>query len=320
MSRAPASLRLRRLLAIIPWIAGQDGPSVADVCRRFDLSRAQLLADLDVVFMVGLHPFTPDELIDVVIEDDRIWLRLTGAAFSQPLRLSPEQALQLVAASSSLLSTPGADPHGPLARGLGKLAALLGISEGEALSVTLGRAPAETLAALRDALAGHVAVRIDYYAYGRDERTNRVVEPHQLFAEAGQWYLKGWCRLAGAERLFRVDRIQGIDVLAEAVDIPADRGPGAVYHPRAEDPRVTILLRPSARWVLEQYDVERVEPAADGAVYATLAISATPWLERLLVRLGPDAELISTAGAFAEDVAAEAARRILGRYQLDPPG
>ena len=314
MSRAPASLRLRRLLAIIPWIAGQDGPSVADVCRRFDLTRAQLLADLDVVFMVGLHPFTPDELIDVAIEDDRIWLRLSGAAFSQPLRLSPEQALRLVASSSSLLSTPGADPEGPLARGLSKLAALLGITEGEALSVTLGRAPEETLAALREALSAHHAVRIDYYAYGRDERTNRVVEPHQLFAEAGQWYLRSWCRLAQAERLFRVDRIQTIEVLAETVEIPADQGPGAVYHPGPNDPRVTILLRPGARWVLEQYDVEAAEPGPDGAVYATLAISAQAWLERLLVRLGPDAELMSIDGSFPAGIAGDAARRILARY------
>lgn len=315
MSRPPASIRLRRLLAIIPWIAGQDGPTIADVCQRFDLTRPQLLADLDVVFMVGLHPFTPDELIDVVIEDDRIWLRLTGAAFAQPLRLSPEQGLRLVAAGASLLSTPGADPEGPLARGLAKLATLLGITEGEALSVTLGRAPAETLRALRAALDSRQAVRIDYYAYGRDERTNRVVEPYQLFAEGGQWYLRGWCRLAQAERLFRVDRIQSVEVLGETVEIPTDLGPGAVYHPRIDDPRVTLLLRPPALWVLEQYEVESVESGLDGAVHARMAISAQAWLERLLVRLGPAAEVIDADSSIAPGLAATAAARILARYQ-----
>ncbi|MEZ5262215.1 MAG: hypothetical protein R2755_10685 [Acidimicrobiales bacterium] len=41
--------------------AQQEGPTIAEICARFGLTRSELLADLDVVFMVGLYPFTPDE-------------------------------------------------------------------------------------------------------------------------------------------------------------------------------------------------------------------------------------------------------------------
>ena len=126
MGRPSASDRYRRLVSIIPWIAANDGPTIDEVCERFGVSRENLLADLDVVFMVGLYPYTPDELVDLVIDDDRVWVRY-APFFERPLRLTPEQALSLVTTSSGLLAVPGAESDGPLARGLQKVADVLGV-------------------------------------------------------------------------------------------------------------------------------------------------------------------------------------------------
>jgi hypothetical protein len=45
-----------------------------------------------------------------------------------------------------------------------------------------------------------------------------------------------------------------------------------------------------------------------------LAVSERAWLERLLLRLGPEVEVIAPA-ADRQSVAAEAAQRILGVYE-----
>ena len=66
MSRITASDRLQRLLALIPWVAANDGPTVHEVCERFDLKERELLADIGLVSMVGVPPYTPDELSVVV--------------------------------------------------------------------------------------------------------------------------------------------------------------------------------------------------------------------------------------------------------------
>src|ERR671916_1894489 len=142
MPRPSADDRLRRLLAVVPWVVAADGPPVEEVCERFGLTEDELLAELDTVFLCGVHPFTPDALIDVDIEGGRVWIRYADY-FSRPLRLTPEEALQLVAAGAALLAVPGADPDGPLARGLAKLAEVLGIDLGGALEVDLGPAPPE---------------------------------------------------------------------------------------------------------------------------------------------------------------------------------
>ena len=43
---------------------------------RFDYPRSQLVEDLTgVVFFVGVHPFTPDSMIEVDISDDEVQIR-----------------------------------------------------------------------------------------------------------------------------------------------------------------------------------------------------------------------------------------------------
>jgi proteasome accessory factor C len=311
VSKVTAGDRLQRLLALVPWVAAHDGPTIDEVCARFGMARDDLLADLEVVFMVGVHPFTPDELVDIVIEDERVWIRYTPT-FARPLRLTPEEALAVVAGGASLLAVPGVEGDGPLARGLAKLAGVLGVDPDEAVDVHLGEAPSATLDLLRDAVAEHRSIQIDYYTYGRDERTERTVDPYRLYTDQGEWYVVGWCHRAEGERLFRVDRIHDAVVLDRTFAPPADPPDLGVFHPRPEDPQVVLELAPAARWVVEQYPTDDVTELAGGRCRVTLRITALPWLERLLVRLGPDATLVG--GEVAPDIARDAARRILARY------
>jgi proteasome accessory factor C len=312
--RLSANDRLQRLLSLVPWVAAADGPTVDEVCRRFGLPREQLLADLDVVFLCGLYPYTPDELVEVVVEEDRVWIRYADF-FSRPLRLTPEQALALVAAGASLLAVPGADPEGPLARGLAKLAGVLGVAPDEALEVSLGSASEETLDLLQVAVRDHRQVELDYYAYGRDERARRVVDPYRVYADQGQWYVAGRDHLRDDERVFRVDRVSSATLLATTFEPPSDEPELAAYRPRDDDPRVVLDLAPAARWVAEQYPLERFEEGDGGRCRVTLAVSAVPWLERLLLRLGPDATVVDWDGAGPRDLAGDAACRVLARYR-----
>jgi proteasome accessory factor C len=319
MARRSAAERLRLLLAVVPWIVAHDGPTLDEVSRRFDMTEDELLAELDLVFLCGVHPFTPDSLMDVVIEEGRVWIRYADY-FERPLRLTPEEGLALVAAGSALADVPGADPNGPVARALAKVAAVLGVEPGEALDIQLGSAPAETLATLREAVASHHQVELDYYTYGRDERSQRVIEPRAVYAAEGAWYVDGFCHRAGADRRFRLDRIASATRLDTTFEAPETvvRGPEAVvpgpvsvFDPDPDDPRVVLDLGPRARWVAEQYPVETADELTDGRLRVTLVAGERAWLERLLLRLGPDAEVV----AGADDVGAVAARRVLARYQ-----
>ena len=48
-----------------------------------------------------------------------------------------------------------------------------------------------------------------------------------------------------------------------------------------------------------------------------MAVTATPWLERLLVRLGDGARVVAADDPAHETAGRDAARRILARYRGD---
>lgn len=312
MARPPADARLGRLLAIVPWVAARDGPEVTEVCRRFGLQEDELMADLQLLFMCGVFPYTPDVLIDVDIADGRVWIRMADY-FRRPLRLSPQEGLALLSAGSALLSVPGADPHGALATALSKLEAVLGVGAEDSLDVELAPVAPAVLEAVRRASESTRKIEIDYYSFGRDGYSTRVVRPWRVWNSGGQWYLTGWCEKVQAERLFRLDRITRAQVLDTGFTpprVPA-REATSVYHPAPDDPKVVLDLDPPARWIAEQYPNDGVEVLPRSVLRVTLRTSERAWLERLLLRAGPDARVVEGDAAVGPD----AARRLLGRYR-----
>jgi proteasome accessory factor C len=313
VSRSGAPERVARMLSLVPWVAARGSAPVDEICRRFGIDRDQLLRDLDTVSMVGLYPYTPDVLIELFVDEDRVHISLPQA-FDRPLRLTPEQAVALVAAGSTLLTVPSADPDGPLARGLAKLSAALGAGDEPGVDVRLGEVRQDVLETLRTAAQAHRQVRIDYYAYGRDEHTQRVIDPYRVTSDEGQWYASAYCHLAEGDRLFRIDRISTATLLDSTFEPPAHPPPEGVFTPASGDPRVVIELAADSRWVTEQYPVEAVVEVDDGRRRATLAVSAQPWLERLMLRLGPSASVVEGPDEL-QGAAADAARRVLARYR-----
>jgi proteasome accessory factor C len=313
MSALTSAARMQRLLAMVPWIAAQDGPTLDEVCARFDLTPKELAADLEVMWLVGLPPYTPDALIDVVQEGDRVWIHFADV-FDAPQRLTPDQAVALLTAGASVLALPGSDASGALARGVAKLAAVLGVDAGQVLDVDLGPGGAEVLDVLRTAVADHRRVHLDYYSYGRDVRTERDVDPYLVHAEDGSLYVLGYCHLAEGERRFRVDRIASAALLDDVFEPPAEPASTGVFQPDEDDPRVVLDLAPTAAWVAEVYPVEHVDRRPDGRLRVRLAVAAEAWFERLMVGLGPQVSIVDAPDAL-RDAGARASARILDRYR-----
>ena len=312
MARPPADVRLAQLLDIVPWIASRDGPSLEEVSTRFAIPEEELVAELNLLFLCGLHPFTPDVLIDVDIADGRVWIRMADY-FRRPLRLTPQEGLALASAAKAFLGLGDSERRGPLASALEKLETVLGLGSDEALDVELGQAAPDLLETLRHATSLRRKVRLDYYSFGRDGRSERTVRPWGVFSSAGHWYVRGFCETVDGERLFRVDRILAADELDESFEPPDGAGApdGRVFDPQPGDPVVVLDLDPPAHWIAEQYPNEDVSEGPDGTLRVTLRSGQQAWLERVLLKAGPHARVVEGPA----DLAPAAARRILARYR-----
>jgi proteasome accessory factor C len=307
--RALAGPEIQRILALVPWIVAHPGSAKTEIAARFGVTVDQLDEDLALVLMIGVPPYSPGDFLDVE-EDDagQVSIRL-AEYFQRPLRLTPAEGLALLAAGRALLAVPGSDPAGPLATALTKLEEAL---ELPGLVVDVGEP--ERLAPIRAAVGAHERVEIEYWSAGRDELTTRRIDPEVVFFATGAWYVGAYCHRARDERMFRVDRIRSVVPTGETFE-PGATGfeTGDVYTPRSDDRRVTLELAPAAAWVAEAYPTEAVTERGDGSLEIVLAVSEQAWLERLLLRLGPDARAVAPAAV--EELAPDAARRILGRYR-----
>lgn len=315
MARPSATDRLGRILAIVPWIAEQEAPLISDVCSRFGLTPEELMADLEVVPMVGLHPYTPDNLIELVFDDDRVRLEY-GNFFERPLRLTKEEALVILATAKASVPATGHDPHGPLSRALGKLADVLDVDLDDDLEVVLAEPAGDHVEVLQAAVEQREALDIGYFSHARNEHTERTIEPLRLFHSEGAWYLDAHCRTTPGDRVFRVDRITEIAPTGEHFERTLDRTSTEAFSPAEELPRVTIEVDADGAWVADQYPIEGREDLGDGRLRVTMVVSGTPWLERLLLRLGPHGRVVEAPAELA-GVGPAAASRLLARYGAD---
>ena len=306
------SRRLRRLLALVGWLAQVGEAPIADAAHRFGMSEKELVAELELAACCGIPPYTPDTLMEIEVSEDSVRAFLP-AEYARPRRLTPAEGFAVAASARLLLAVPGSEDE-VLRRALAKLDAALGSREAVGLDVD---APTN-LAAVRDAADSGAALEIDYLSGSRDELTTRVVEPVQVATIDGHWYLDAYCHRAGDMRRFRVDRIGDVRQPAQSPDPAATRtrpleemfvpGPGAV--------EVHLQLGPDAQWVPESVPVRAVRRADDGSVTdVVLDVSGMAWFERLLLQLGPAVRVVSPPELTG--LAAEAAGKVLDRYESD---
>jgi len=192
------------------------------------------------------------------------------------------EALGLLAAGTTLLASDQAPDH--LASAVDKLVGLIG--EDTARAVSFDVPTPELVPVLRAAIENRHVVRIGYVGIATNERTQRDVEGWAVSFSRGNWYLTGYCRLARARRVFRVDRIDACEELDETFVLPSLRGDDGVgYRPSEDDASVSFTVEPSAGWVAEYYPVES-EIGADGSVRITMSVSDPLTAARLLLQLG----------------------------------
>ena len=309
------SRRLRRLLALVGWLAQVGEAPIADAAQRFGMSEKELVAELELAACCGIPPYTPDTLMEIEVSEHSVRAFLP-AEYARPRRLTPAEGFAVAASARLLLTVPGSE-DGALRRALVKLDAALGSREAVGLDVD---APA-ALAAVREAADGGHALEIEYLSGSRDELTTRTVEPLQVATIDGHWYLDAYCHRAGDMRRFRVDRIGSVRPLERSPGPAVTRsrpleemfvpGPGAV--------EVHLQLGPGAQWVPESVPVRAVRRDAAGSVTdVTLDVSGMAWFERLLLQLGPAVRVVSPPELTG--LAAEAARRVLARYRSGSVG
>ena len=318
-----SSDRLQRLLALVPYVVSRKVVGLGETAAAFGVSERELVDDLNMLWCVELRAPDPYCPIDLSYEGGEIVVS-QAESMDRPLRLGVDEAsallvaLRMLADVGQVAPAPGVAEGSALSRTIAKLEAAAPSAQ---VAVQVDRHAERSVAArLREALAAGRRVHLSYYVPGRDEATERDVDPMRLLVVEGRTYLEGWCRSAEGVRLFRLDRVLAVRVLPAAAEVPREAEPvdvdSGLFRPSSTDLRVVVELSPYGRWVAEYYPCEDVTELGDGRLRVTLRTPDAAWARRLALGLGEDGHVVAPT-ALAAAVRADATAA-LAAYTADP--
>jgi predicted DNA-binding transcriptional regulator YafY len=318
-------VRADRLLSLLLLLQHRGRMSATALARELEVSTRTVLRDVEALSTAG---------VPVYAERGRDGGFALLPGYSTDLTgLTADEALALlVAGSRAAPPAPGMAPA--LASAMRKVVAALPQRQRDSATEAAGRmlvrpdgmiprpagsAPAEDprFCAVRRAVFSGRKLRIRYAAAEEEPRW-RTVDPIGLVSARGQWYLLAF--RDGADRTYRVSRMQEVEELSE----PADRPPGVDLERVWEERRarfaagfteLTVVVRVReagrARLVDRARRVHAERPDGDGWLRVELDFGGLDHAVAMVWALGPDAEVLAPAPlreALAERAAATARR------------
>jgi proteasome accessory factor C len=301
-----ATDRLQRLLALVPYVVSREIVGLAETAAAFGVTENELVDDLNMLWCVELRSPDPYCPIDLSYEGGEIMVS-QAESMDRPLRLGTDEASALLIGLRMLADLPGQQDKSALRRTIAKLEAAAGEAAAASAQVAVhvdGRAPADVQAQVAESLRQRRRLHLSYYVPGRDEATERDVDPMRLLLLEGRTYLEAWCRSAEAVRLFRLDRVLRLTVLDVAAAVPKEARhvdvDSGLFRPSANDVRVELELARAGHWVADYYPCEQVTDLGDGRLKVVLRTPDTRWVRRLALRLGEDGKVTAPADLVRE--------------------
>ena len=305
--------RLRRLLALVPYVVSRKSVSLSEAAEAFGMTERELIDDLNLAWCVELRAPEPYCPIDLSYEGGEITVS-QAESIGRPLRLAADEASALLVALRMLAEVPA--DGSAVGRLIAKIEGAAGASAAASSQVMIevdSQNVRGLAAKVSTALGAGRRLHLRYYSHGRDEATERDVDPMRLLVVEGRTYLEGWCRRADGVRLFRLDRVLDLEVLDAPREVPAEAEEkdvdGPLFRASESDERVELELAPDARWVAEYWPCESVAELGEGRLRAVLRTTDTSWVRRLALRLGEDVRVVAPA-ALADQVRAAAAEAL----------
>ena len=209
------------------------------------------------------------ELRDGAVHVDK---ELWGDTFRLPPRLTPLEARAIRLALEYVGPMIAADSHTPLGKVRKKLEETFGQFElSQAPEPNVERAEEDLVSTLARGMREHRLVEIQYQKEVEAQSSTRLVEPYTLERQLPNWYVHTWDRTSGAERSFRLDRMQSAKLTREKFEPREGFEPTRLRGAR----RARVLYSK----VIARYEIERgAVRLADGSALRDIPVGSDEWL------------------------------------------
>ena len=320
-----ATERLERLVSMVPWLIENNGATVEDLASRFQYPRETLINDLTkVLFFVGPHPHTPDNLIEVDVHEEEVWISQANY-LSRPLKLTYPEAFSLLAKGKILLTLINENTQeSSLTTALEKLGNYLG-AKSEQILIDPGVRGSEIYALIASSIKNQKKIYITYYSFNEDYSSRRLVNPIRIGLNDRYLYLYAYCEKADDYRTFRIDRITHGETTEEKIEQAhmsdpmsnSEKNPIHLDFQFPTNQSATLSISKSDDWIVSKYPTISVEEKSNNRLEVMLPVASNTWLGRLILLLEEETLVVKCSQGVSKAAGYDLATRILNRYGLN---
>jgi predicted DNA-binding transcriptional regulator YafY len=231
-----------RLLDLVPYIYKNQGVSIEDLAQEFEVSRDEILSDLNTLWMCGESRF---DLIELEFDSGYVYIR-NAEAINLVRSLSTQEMISIFFGLDLLSEELG----GERADLQNEIASLKSHISPE-LSSKVSANPAVSSSLLESidvAISSRSALEIEYHSIADDKFSTRIVSPIEKIRRDGHDFLIAFCTVADSRRTFRLDRINKAQVLDQVLQSKAE---AKVGNDRLS---VTVFVHGNTRLFKETFD------------------------------------------------------------------
>jgi proteasome accessory factor C len=278
--------RTARALDLVPYLLEHQGISITELAQVFGVSEKQINDDLILIHMCGLPGYTPLELIEMYYEDGYVTVS-DPQSLNKPRSMNSSEITSLLV-SLDLLKSVRSDSISDEIEAL-KIKLKSSLSFENPYVVVVDSKNSEMVEKIEAAIAKGNALNIVYLGGQKDETTERLILPLEIYQANNNTYLNAWCQTSMGDRTFRVDRVLSLETSnGSAINYT----PASQHHKTGCSNVKLVVSKEASHFIEENRAI--IESVEDGDVFQVkLHPIDVEWLTRTIIGFGSGIQVVA---------------------------
>lgn len=280
-------MRIDRLIGILSMLLQMDRVTAPQLAEKFEVSRRTINRDIEELCKAGIPVCTRQGQNGGISIMDNYKIDRT--------LMTSKEMQAILAGLRSLDSISGNQQYGQMMEKL-QAGSSDFMSGNQTILIDLSSWYKDSLAPkismLQAAIDGNNLVEFDYYSPSGE--SHRSVEPYYLIFRWSSWYIWGWCGGKNDFRLFKLNRMEQVNVQAQQFEkrsVPTPELSNEQIFPGGIE--VKAIFNPECKWrLIEEFGMDCFEEQPDGKLLFQSAYTDKENLISWLMTFGDKAVLL----------------------------
>jgi predicted DNA-binding transcriptional regulator YafY len=278
-------MKIDRLLEMVYVLFEKKNVTAKELSNYFEVSQRTIYRDLETLSAAGIPIYTS--------KGKGGGIRLLDSYVMKKSMVTDKDQLEIISSLQGMnaLNVPGVEPV------LKKLGILFQRNESKWIDVDFshwgsGEDEKEKFMKLKSAIIYKKRIQFDYYSTN-GEYSERIMEPLQLIFKGQAWYVYGFCMVRNAYRMFRVTRINKLNVTDESFERCLEEE-NRFFVAEANEP-ITMVLQIDpfmAFRVYDEFEHSEIVKNDDGSFTVTKTLPENDWVYGYILSFGASAQVL----------------------------